>query len=386
MRQSESGAAASIRGEADPPSGTDLSAWHELMLRLAGRLPDDLISAARAWLADGGAADAAQSITFALAVDQMPVRRGDADLIAAELRGAGEDTTLVDALERSDDPDDWLAHWRFVPAPPWEPEPADQPIDLTQEPDLADPTELELARACSVEPRLTSLWRSWRLPPEESGTPDPRRVFVARAEEATDGGELVAITARLQEQLDTLGERDPQVEVLAAGRTEPDYAARAVRRAALVWAREPVPTIELARVFDLVDPVLGPRFEVGHPVLTDPVETARLLRRLRAGVPLLTTGTTMPDVLDPDRPALVPLTFRTDGEWIWTDTITYYLEQHALAPEPGLLAHLSSSAPHPAQPSDVALHRVLSFLYRSQDTEPVWSVPAGSAGPPPVDR
>jgi hypothetical protein len=26
--------------------------------------------------------------------------------------------------------------------------------------------------------------------------------------------------------------------------------------------------------------------------------------------------------------------FRTDGTWIWTDTVVYYLERYALAPAP----------------------------------------------------
>ncbi|MGW5848687.1 hypothetical protein ACWFQ8_12170 [Streptomyces sp. NPDC055254] len=102
------------------------------------------------------------------------------------------------------------------------------------------------------------------------------------------------------------------------------------------------PEFQLAAVFDHVDPVAGPGFAVGHPSVDDPALRALLVERLNAGTPVLVTPMLMNDVLDPERPSEVPLNYRTDGRWVWTDTVTYYLEQYALAPEPGLLAHLSS--------------------------------------------
>lgn len=34
--------------------------------------------------------------------------------------------------------------------------------------------------------------------------------------------------------------------------------------------------------------------------------------------------------------------FRTDGEWIWTDTVEYYLSRHGLAPDAQLTAHIEA--------------------------------------------
>jgi len=370
------------------PSSTDLRAWHELLLRLAGLLPDDLIGETRSWLAEGAQVDVAQTLAFALADARVPVLGPEADLLAAELHRAGEDTFAVEALSRVDPTSVPPPTWLFSPSGLEYEGPedlADAPLDLTQGPPPGDPLDRAAIHAGAAHPRLVSLWRAWRWSPDPAGTDAPRRVFVARADDRARGADLVAVTVLLQAALAAAGETDPQVEVLAAD-SAPQYATAAIRGAALLWAREPVAPIELARVFDLVDPVTGPEFDPDHPRLSDPAEIERLLDCLNSGVPVLPSDATMPDLLDPLRPAVVPLSFRTDGAWVWTDTIAYYLQEHALAPEPDLLAHLTGRSPGPIELSEVTRHRALSFLYRSQDTEPVWSVSADGFEPVPVGR
>lgn len=115
-------------------------------------------------------------------------------------------------------------------------------------------------------------------------------------------------------------------------------------------APDPQPEFRLASVFDHADPVTGPGFATDHPVVEGPELRTLLLERLAAGTPVLATPVLMDDVLDPSRVAEVPLTFRTDGRWVWMDTVTYYLERYALAPDPELLAYLSDpcyAAPGP---------------------------------------
>ncbi len=107
-----------------------------------------------------------------------------------------------------------------------------------------------------------------------------------------------------------------------------------------------------------------------------------LLRYLGSGLPVLTTAVTMADVMDPRRPEVVPLTFRTDGRWVWTDAITYYLERYGLAPEPELLYHLQLAKNSEPDVSDVALHRVLSMLQRPAEGKAVWTVPSTGAPRP----
>jgi hypothetical protein len=100
------------------------------------------------------------------------------------------------------------------------------------------------------------------------------------------------------------------------------------------------PEFKLARVFDFSDPVTGPGFLPDHPVISDQAERDRLLEYLRGGALALMTTQHMNDVLDADTPRVVPMNFYTDGEWIWTDTIEYYLSQHGLAPDPELATHI----------------------------------------------
>ncbi|MVU78971.1 hypothetical protein GPX89_17170 [Nocardia sp. ET3-3] len=38
----------------------------------------------------------------------------------------------------------------------------------------------------------------------------------------------------------------------------------------------------------------------------------------------------------------VPLTFRTDGVWVWAGAVAHYLHKHGLPPEPELVAHIAS--------------------------------------------
>jgi hypothetical protein len=132
---------------------------------------------------------------------------------------------------------------------------------------------------------------------------------------------------------------------------------------------------QLAAVFDLVDPVAGPGFTDEHAVIQDPEQLDLLMERLNAGTAVLMTPTLMDDVVDPTRKAVVPMNFRTDGSWVWTDTITYYLEQYSLAPEPGLLAHLLEGDGTPWTPDQETVERVVEFILTPPaEDEPVWKL------------
>ncbi|WP_215910175.1 hypothetical protein [Streptacidiphilus fuscans] len=136
-----------------------------------------------------------------------------------------------------------------------------------------------------------------------------------------------------------------------------------------------VRAFRLAAVFDVVDPITGPAFTDDHPVIEDERELSWLLDYLDAGVPILTTPTLMDDVVEPARGAVVPLNFRTDGEWIWTDTVNYYLEEYGLAPEPELLAHLRGRAGFSWQPDQETVQQAVAFVMsppEDEDDEPVW--------------
>ncbi|MGH3166667.1 MAG: hypothetical protein ACRDN0_12345 [Trebonia sp.] len=127
------------------------------------------------------------------------------------------------------------------------------------------------------------------------------------------------------------------------------------------------PEFKVARVFDFADPVTGPGFEPGHAVIEDPAERDRLAAYLRGGCPALTTTIRMTDVIDPAAGASVPASFRTDGEWIWAETVEYYLTRHDLAPDARLIDHIRARiASGQAVPDTSTEHatRAAEFLLR----------------------
>jgi hypothetical protein len=63
---------------------------------------------------------------------------------------------------------------------------------------------------------------------------------------------------------------------------------------------------------------------------------------LNAGTAILYTTAKTADRLDPDRGEVVPLSVRSDGEWVWSDAHAYFAEVHGLAPEAALLEHIRS--------------------------------------------
>jgi hypothetical protein len=181
-------------------------------------------------------------------------------------------------------------------------------------------------------------------PPQASPSPavdyledpfEPYRVYIVQVDEP----ELIdAIAADL---LDAIP--DPAsagVEVIALGEDPPPYQQAALAQSLLLWATVAAPEFVVARVFDFADPVSGPGFAPDHAIISNLDERDQLLTYLRGGHAVLTTTSTMDDILDGSLGSVVPTSFRTDGEWIWTDTVEYYLSQYGLAPDAELTTHI----------------------------------------------
>jgi hypothetical protein len=122
---------------------------------------------------------------------------------------------------------------------------------------------------------------------------------------------------------------------MSARRLEPDRDGEGP-------AEDDRPPFKIARVFDFAKPDTGPGFDPEHRIVTDPAERDRMLRYLTSGAPILYTTARTEDVINPAAGQAVPSSFRTDGEWIWTDAVAYYLEQHGLAPDENLAAHIKA--------------------------------------------
>jgi hypothetical protein len=101
------------------------------------------------------------------------------------------------------------------------------------------------------------------------------------------------------------------------------------------------------------------------------------LTRLRRGKPLLSTTGRLPDVVDPGRGKVVPMTFRTDGGWVWSDATTYYLSTYRLQPDPQLVSHIQSLNYATSAVDGVAMHRAMAALRAPSSEEPAWSFGGG---------
>jgi hypothetical protein len=329
---------------------------HELLLRLAGRIPDQTLAQARRMLADG-------AVTSAIALVASQVTQAPVPLTADELAAIRNLAGYPDALPGVQ-PAGALPALRF----------GFSELDEEGEVQHDDLDEALAAAAETHSAGLAAVWRSWRyrLPDsmyltrpapadpaaadpaaadaadEPSATPavydpdDPDREYRVYIVQVDDPGMIRELSAHLLGVIP-----DPAaagVEIITLEDEPFPYQGAALDESLLLWAAdmELEPEFEVARVFDFADPVTGPGFAPDHPVIDDPGERDRLLTYLRGGYPVLTTTAAMTDILDPQAGDVVPTSFRTDGEWIWTDTVQYYLDRHGLAPDARLTEHIGA--------------------------------------------
>jgi hypothetical protein len=365
------------------PDGRDESAEaavHALLLRLAGHLPDRLLTAAYDWLAAGHRQDVARAVSFEVISQPLPLDDADIAVLRGELTGDGGDRDLAAALAqlrgaRQPEP------WRFVSALPATPDGADptvRPQDLTGVPEQLDEVDRAVVAEAMVVPGITAVWRAWRMPCSGRHWHEPVRVVVVSAADTVPG--LAALTVRLRRVLAAAGDPGARAEVCRAGLDAPFYHTVARACGALLWAMRPAEPVRTAAVFDAVDVMRGPWFASNHPVIGDSAVREQLLAALRGGNIIAWSGTPMVDVLDPGRGAVVPLHLRTDGSWVWSDAVAYYLERHRLAPDPGLAAHLGAARPV-RRLDEVSLHRALVHVLSREFDDVAWHPDLTPGGP-----
>ncbi|GAA4263289.1 hypothetical protein [Dactylosporangium darangshiense] len=349
-------------------SSDQLGDFHQLLLRMAGRLPDELISVARRWLAEGELVEIAQTVVFGALTGRVALTEADAELLAQTLTAAGEDVDALADVELSEvDPQPLYG------LAPVSPEVLDEygdevpySIDLTVPYEgPGQPDEVDAVLAAAVADALeagtpaVALWRCWRFPAIDTQWPPPRRMYLVQAD---DPAVLPALTAQLQAALEDVGEENPQVEVFFDADELPAYQRTALGFSALLWMAWAATPLLVARVFDTYDEQEGAGFDAMHPLL-DEDERDHVLAYLDEGVPLLIAPGWTEDVVDRTRGDVVPTAFRTDGRWIWTDAVAYYLREHSLAPDLDLLDQIRGRGYAPPEVSVVELHRALAALY-----------------------
>jgi hypothetical protein len=359
---------------------------HALLLRLAGSLPDRVLTDARDALAAGRRLDVVQAVAFEAVSQPLQL---DADEIAAlreELALSGGDIDLGLALEelRGERPP---APWQFLSDLPTTQDDLAfmvLPQDRTADPaDTLDPADRALVAAASAIPTVRAVWRAWRMPSTARPWQDPVRVAVVSVDDTMDS--LPAASAQLRQAMVAAGDAEAQVEVCWAGLDAPYYQTLARSSGSLLWAARPAAPVTTARLFDGVDPVRGPWFATNRPVVSDATERDDLLAALRSGVIIAWSSAEMPDILAPERGDVVPMHLRTDGTWLWSEAVGYYLENYGLAPDPQLVTHLTGD--EPAEPLDeISVHRALVHLCRPDAEAVVWQAPGADDDPvPPAD-
>jgi hypothetical protein len=349
-----------------------------MLLRLAGTLPDDLISQGRDWLAEGRLADLARAVVYAAVSQRAVLPAEDLSVLGDVLSAADLDVAALALIDLADgDPLPMVeftasraaaeALWREPadPADPAEPAGAPAPVVRAEPPDGID----EAALVAADDPGVLAVWRAWRMPADGSPWPPPRRVFVV---EAAYGVDLVAVTAATQRALRAAGEPSPQVEVYPTLADVPAYQRLARGYGALLWSRGNEHEVRLATLFDEVDPQRGPAMRPEHPVLSGD-DRDGVLAYLRGGTPLLLTDARMDDVVDPELLAVVPMNFVTDGRWVWTDAAIYYLDRYGLQPDAELLEHIRAQRYRCPAVDGAGIHRALSLLQEPSAQEPAWT-------------
>ncbi|MCK9893891.1 hypothetical protein [Frankia sp. AgB32] len=113
---------------------------------------------------------------------------------------------------------------------------------------------------------------------------------------------------------------------------------------------EIVDGIKIAKLFDGTRD--GAPYVVDRPALPIGPERADFLAYLKKGKIVMRAAGQSVDRLDESRGKTVPIVFLTDGEWVWSASIGYYLEEHGLPPEPEFLDYLRARDFHYVTPTE----------------------------------
>ena len=354
-------AAGTAHTQFELPEGYDLGAeCHWMLLRLAGRAPDELLARSRDWLARDDFLNMARSITFWAVSYDVALAEAIVTLLSALLADFGADSSGLGQI-RIDEAEQ-LPCWEFAARSPAGLDGRDLDSVLAGEKTRPGPDQAAVMAVQAVDGAV-GIWRAWRFPPDHTQWPPPRRVFVV--EVSTGVGER-GVAAGIQARLADADEESPQVEVYQTGDELPAYQTLARSCGELLWAATKAVDIRVADVFDEISPEGEPLFHADHPRL-DPAEAAKVAQDLDSGAILLVTMVRMDDIVDESVSSAVPLNFRTDGTWIWTEASAYYARKHLLGPEPALLAHLRSNDYTVPSVDGVAVYRAMQVL-----EDPAW--------------
>lgn len=195
------------------PLDPAVMACHDLLVRLAGRLPDELLWRLRDWLAADGCAAIARTLPRALLRHRVGLTDGEQAMMHASVGQWGGRQRLIDAV--------------LPVAAPQEPDVDFDPLtDSSAGQDVVDLVVVAAARghAGTVEVR-----RTWRLDAQRA-----QRVVLAHCTQRQP-----VLTGTLQRILRAHGDRTPCVEVLSPNLGLPAYHRLALMASMPLWQVSP---------------------------------------------------------------------------------------------------------------------------------------------------
>jgi hypothetical protein len=160
---------------------------------------------------------------------------------------------------------------------------------------------------------------------------------------------------------------------------------------------DPIATVDgyvdgfrFARFADAILPAGPPLIPAGRGFVHGE-ERRRLLDYLRGAPMVVRSDGDAPDLFARGRDRSVPNGWRTDGEWIWSEAIEYYLDRYGVAPEPDLRGRIVERAYRPPAVAAATLQRAAQAVHhwRSSMRTPATADlddAAGAAGFDPATR
>jgi hypothetical protein len=313
--------------------------WYPVLLGLAGRLPDaDLATLRRRAAVPAFAEELAAAVPDAAAPGTL-----DALVDLATAGGPAAVTAAFDVAGLLPDP-----------GYAWEPlriRAADDPVprDVSgQDPaGWQDPVATAAVALVRGEPDVRGVWAAVR-----DGI---LTVLLVETRTAAVGD----LTRRLQTGL---AEYRPGVEVYPSGAALPAYHRAAKGEAVLLWAPATTPVPDVVPVFDGLDATGEPYFATDRPRLPHG-ERAAVAGYLATADAVLVTAATATDAVIPELGAVVPLSYRTDGRYVWPDAVGYYARHHGVAPYGPLLDRIRAAGYRPSMVDGVGLFRAERALF-----------------------
>lgn len=194
-------------------------ACHDLLVRLAGRLPDKLVWRLRDWLSAGAHPTLARTLPKALLRHRIGITDAERDLLEACLPHWGAAQRSLDAVLPVNDLPESRHTFRA------DLDPGELCADISGVSGWRDSIDLALVAVLRTYPGAKELRRSWRM-----DHPRPRRVVLAHV---TDN--LPALTGTLQRLLRAHGDLTPCVEVVSPPLALPPYHRAALRDSSSLW-------------------------------------------------------------------------------------------------------------------------------------------------------